>query len=48
MTEKNPKTRNSYNAVNRILNEKQLRLKNKLEKQGVHWREVNRQINELV
>lgn len=48
MTDKNPKTRNSFRAVNRILNERQLRLKNKLERQGVCWREINIQLDQLV
>lgn len=45
---KNPKTRNSSKScVNRIMTEPQLKLKIKLEKQGVHWREIDRQINKL-
>ena len=45
---KNEKTRNSYSScVNRILNEKQLLLKIKLERQGVDWREIDKRINEL-
>ena len=44
----NPKTRNSYNScVNRILNEQQIKLKIKLERQGLDWREVDKQINQL-
>jgi len=46
---KSPKTRNSYaSVVNRIMKEPELRLKNKLERQGLDWREVDKQINELV
>lgn len=46
---KNPKTRNSYSSVvNRIMQEPELRLKNKLERQGLDWREIDKQINELV
>ena len=46
--EKNPKTRNSYNScVNKIMNEKQLMLKNELERQGYDWREIDKRINEL-
>lgn len=45
---KNEKTRNSYSScVNRILNEKQLLLKIKLERQGLDWREIDKRINEL-
>ena len=44
----NPKTRNSYSScVNRILNEEQLKLKIKLERKNLHWREVDKQINAL-
>lgn len=44
----NPKTRNSYSScVNRILNEQQIKLKIKLERQGLDWREVDKQINQL-
>ena len=44
----NPKTRNSYSScVNRILNEQQIMLKIKLERQGLDWREVDKRINEL-
>lgn len=44
----NPKTRNSYSScVNRILNEQQIMLKIKLERQGMDWREVDKRINEL-
>ena len=46
---KNPKTRNSHSSiVNRIMKEPELRLKNKLERQGFDWREIDKQINELV
>ena len=46
---KSPKTRNSHSSiVNRIMKEPELRLKNKLERQGLDWREVDKQINELV
>lgn len=46
---KNPKTRNSYSSVvNRIMQEPELRLKSKLERQGLDWREIDKQINELV
>ena len=46
---KSPKTRNSYaSVVNRIMKEPELRLKNKLERQGFDWREIDKQINELV
>jgi len=46
---KSPKTRNSYaSVVNRIMKEPELRLKNKLERQGFDWREIYKQINELV
>lgn len=46
---KNPKTRNSYSScVNRIMGEQELRLKNKLERQGLDWREIDKKINELV
>jgi len=46
---KSPKTRNSYaSVVNRIMKEPELRLKNKLERQGLDWREIDKQINELV
>ena len=45
---KNPKTRNSYSSVvNRIMQEPELRLKNKLERQGLDWREIDKQINKL-
>lgn len=45
----NPKTRNSYGSVvNKIMKEPELMLKIKLERQGLHWREVDKQINELV
>lgn len=45
----NPKTRNSYSScVNRILKEPELRLKDKLEREGVPWQEIDKQINELV
>lgn len=46
---KNEKTRNSYSScVNRILNEKQLLLKIKLEREGVlTWQEIDKAINEL-
>lgn len=44
----NPKTRNSYSScVNRILNEQQIMLKIKLERQDLDWREVDKRINEL-
>ena len=47
-TEKNPKTRNSYGScVNRNMNEQQLRLQSKLRKEGVHWREIDKRINEI-
>jgi len=46
---KSPKTRNSYaSVVNRIMKEPELRLKNELERQGFDWREIDKQINELV
>ncbi|QDP46601.1 MAG: hypothetical protein Tp1137MES00d2C23059491_20 [Prokaryotic dsDNA virus sp.] len=46
---KSPKTRNSYSSVvNRIMKEPELRLKNKLERQGLDWREIDKKINELV
>ena len=46
---KNPKTRNSYSScVNKIMREPELRLKIKLERQGLDWREIDKQINELV
>lgn len=46
---KPPKTRNSYaSCVNRIMKEPELRFKNKLERQGLDWREIDKQINELV
>lgn len=48
MSDKKPETRNSFNAVNRIMNERHLRLKNKLEQQGICWREINKQLNQLV
>lgn len=46
---KNPKTRNSYSScVNKIMREPELILKIKLERQGFDWREIDKQINELV
>ena len=46
---KSPKTRNSYaSVVNRIMKEPELRLKNKLERQGLDWREIDKKLNELV
>lgn len=43
------KTRNSYaSCVNRIMKEHELRLKNKLERQGLDWREIDKQVNDLV
>lgn len=46
---KNPKTRNSYSScVNKIMNEQQLKLKDKLEREGVlTWQEIDKAINEL-
>lgn len=46
---KTPKTRNSHSScVNRIMKEPELLLKIKLERQGLHWRDIDKQINELV
>jgi hypothetical protein len=43
------KTRNSYSScVNRIMKPPELRLQIKLERQGLGWREIDKQINELV
>lgn len=43
------KTRNSYSScVNRIMKPPELRLQIKLERQGLDWREIDKQINELV
>lgn len=46
---KNPKTRNTHiSCVNRILNEKQLMLKIKLEREGkLTWREIDEAINKV-
>jgi len=45
---KNPKTRNSYKScVNRSMTEAQLRLQTKLRKEGLHWREIDKRINQL-
>lgn len=46
---KNPKTRNTHTScVNRILNEKQLMLKIKLEREGeLTWREIDEAINKV-
>lgn len=45
---KKPQTRNSYSScVNRIMNEKQLLLKIKLERKGLDWREIDKRINEV-
>lgn len=45
---KNPKTRNSYKScVNRSMTEEQLKLQTKLRRQGLHWREIDKQINQL-
>lgn len=46
---KAPKTRNSHSScVNRIMKEPELLLKIKLERQGLHWRDIDKQLNELV
>lgn len=43
------KTRNSYSScVNRIMKPPELRLQIKLERQGLDWREIDKQLNELV
>mgnify|MGYP005989412007 CR=1 FL=1 len=49
MSIKNPKSRNSYSScVNKIMNERQLKLKDKLEREGVlTWQEIDKAINEL-
>jgi hypothetical protein len=46
---KDPKTRNSHaSCVNRILNEKQLMLKIKLERENkLTWREIDEAINKV-
>lgn len=49
MLSKPPKTRNSHSScVNRIMKEPELLLKIKLERQGLHWRDIDKQLNELV
>lgn len=46
---KPPKTRNSASScVNRIMTYEQLQLQIKLERQGLPWREINKQLNESV
>ena len=49
MSIKNPKSRNSYSScVNRMMNEQQLKLKDKLEREGaLTWQEIDKAINEL-
>jgi hypothetical protein len=43
------KTRNSYSScVNRIMKPPELMLQIKLERQSLDWREIDKQINELV
>ena len=46
---KNPKTRNSYRScVNKIMNEAQLKLQNKLRREGnLSWQEIDMEINKI-